>query len=204
MNGKLVVFEGIDGAGTETQSKMLVSHLKSAGAPAERIFYPDYEGYIGKVLSMFQEKEIELPTDMQFLLYAGDMVKDRSKLLAWLGDGRTVVCDRYFNSTIAYQGPRGFDQAKALRFASDFGLPKPDVVFLLRISPEESAKRKMGEKGRLDRNEEDLAFLGKVNAAYERMAEANVFGRWFVIDGERPKGDVFRDVLNVLEKVCKF
>jgi len=199
MKGKMVVFEGIDGAGTETQSKLLVSHLQRKKIPAERIFYPDYEGIFGKLIDQFLHKKKELSAEMQFLLYAGDMVKDREKIEAWLEEGKIVVCDRYFNSTITYQGLRGFDVKKAQRFADDFGIRKPDLVILLKIGPKESARRKMKEKGRLDRNEEDMHFLEKVNRSYEKKAMDNVFGQWFIIDGERPKEEIFREVLSVLK-----
>jgi dTMP kinase len=199
MRGRLVVFEGIDGAGTETQSKMLLSHLKSKKIPAERICYPDYDNAIGKLLKSFLDRKSELSPEMQFLLYAGDMVKDKEKINTWLGQGEIVVSDRYFNSTVVYQGLRGFGLKKALKFAEDFGIPRPDVVIFLKISPEESMKRKMKENRRLDRHEEDGLFLGQVNESYGRMAIESVFGRWFIIDGEKPKQEVFREVLNVLE-----
>jgi len=199
MPGKLIVFEGIDGAGTETQSKMLLSHFKSGKVPAERICYPDYSGEIGKLIKQFLQKKMELSPEMQFVLYAGDMVKDKERIRAWLGQGKTVIADRYFNSTIAYQGVRGFDFKKALRFADDFGIPRPDVVIFLKISPEESARRKLGENGRLDRHEEDIRFLERVNQSYYKMAMDNVFGRWFIIDGGQSKEKVFREVLNVLK-----
>jgi dTMP kinase len=159
MKGKLIVFEGIDGAGTETQSKLLMSHLKRSGVPAERIFYPDYGGELGRLIRQFLNKKRELSPEMQFVLFAGDMVKDKEKIRAWLEGGKTVVADRYFNSTIVYQGLRGFKLEKALRFAEDFGIPEPDVVILLKISAGESAKRKLGENGKLDRHEEDIHFL---------------------------------------------
>ncbi|UCD02816.1 MAG: dTMP kinase [Candidatus Aenigmatarchaeota archaeon] len=200
MRGKLIVFEGIDGSGTETQSKLLLKHMLSKGIKAERIEYPDYEGDLGKLIRLFLDRKHELSAEMQFLLYAGDMVKDREKINAWLNKGRNVICDRYFLSTIVYQGIRGFRRDKALRFAKDFGVPKPDIVFFLNITPDESAKRKMDESGKLDRNEADLAFLGRVNASYEEMSRSNVFGQWFVLDGEKPKEEIAREVLNVLEK----
>jgi dTMP kinase len=199
MRGKLVVFEGIDGAGTETQSKMLLAYLKTQMIPAERICYPDYGGVLGKLIAQFLEKKRSLSTEMQFLLYAGDMVKDKEKIEGWLNEGKVVVCDRYFNSTMAYQGVRGFYLKKALRFAEDFGIPRPDAVIFLRISPEESARRKMGEHGRLDRNEEDSALLEKVNRCYYDMAGENAFGRWFIVDGERPREDVFMEIRSVLK-----
>lgn len=198
MRGKLIVFEGIDGSGTETQSQLLIRHFKRQKRPAERIFYPDYGNEIGKLIKRFLHKKSEMSPEMQFALYAGDMVKDKERIMSWLDEGRHVIADRYFNSTIAYQGIRGFNQEKALRFAGDFGIPKPDVVILLRISPKESARRKMQENGKLDRNEEDKRFLERVNSAYERMALENVFGRWFVINGEQKKEQVHKEVLNIL------
>jgi len=199
MRGRLVVFEGIDGAGTETQSKLLLKHLQSKKIPAERISYPDYENPIGKLLKSFLDRKSELSPEMQFLLYAGDMVKDKEKIDGWLGQGRVVIADRYFNSTIVFQGLRGFRKERALRFAGDFGIPKPDIVVFLKISPEESMKRKMNEHSRLDRHEEDRLFLGQVNESYGRMAIESVFGRWFIVDGEKPKEEVFGQVLKILE-----
>jgi dTMP kinase len=199
MKGRLIVFEGIDGSGTETQSKTLLRSLQGRGVPAARLEYPDYGGDLGKLIRVFLDKKSDLSTEMQFLLYAGDMVKDREKINRWLSEGKTVICDRYFNSTIVYQGIRGFPLEKALKVAEDFGIPKPDIVFLLKITPEESVKRKMGEHGTLDRNEEDRAFLAKVGASYEKMAMDNVFGQWFVIDGARSREDVGKEVMNVLK-----
>jgi dTMP kinase len=199
MKGKLIVFEGIDGAGTETQSKLLLEYFKKKKMPVERIFYPDYTAELGKLIQQFLHKKRELSPEMQFVLYAGDMVKDREKIRAWLEQGKTVISDRYFNSTIVYQGLRGFKLEKALRFAEDFGIPKPDIVILLKISPEESARRKMGENGKLDRHEEDIRFLELVNDSYHQMAMENVFGRWFIINGERPKKAVCQEVLKVLK-----
>ena len=201
MKGKLIVFEGIDGSGTETQSKTLLKTFSEKGLPAERIEYPDYEGDFGKLIRLFLDKKQELSAEMQFVLYAGDMVKDKEKIKSWLNEGKTVVCDRYFLSTIVYQGIRGFKQEAALKFAEDFGIPKPDIVFFLKIKPEESARRKMDENGKLDRNEADLTFLGQVNASYERMAQDNVFGRWFIIDGTKSREDISREAMNVINKI---
>ena len=151
-------------------------------------------------LRLFLDNKQELSPEMQFHLYAGDMVKDKEKINGWLNEGKTVICDRYFLSTIVYQGIRGFGLDEALRFAEDFSIPKPDIVFLLKISPKESARRKMDEHGKLDRNEADLAFLGSVNDSYERIAKDNVFGQWFIIDGEKPKVEIAKEVMNVLGK----
>ena len=85
MKGRLIVFEGIDGSGTETQSKLLLEKL---GTSSVRIEYPDYEGDLGKLIRLFLDKKHELSPEMQFVLYAGDMVKDREKINGWLNEGK--------------------------------------------------------------------------------------------------------------------
>lgn len=198
--GKLVVFEGIDGSGTETQSKELLKHLEEEGVPCVRIFYPDYEGAFGKMIHDFLHKNNDLSTELQFVIYAGDMVKDKERIDNWLNEGKIVVADRYYNSTIAYQGVRGFSRDKAVTFARDFKIPVPDIVIYLKISSGESRKRKMSEHGKLDRNEEDNAFLDKVNDSYQKLAGDNIFGKWFIIDGEKSRKEIFSGVLKILEK----
>ncbi|MCJ7816913.1 MAG: dTMP kinase, partial [Candidatus Aenigmarchaeota archaeon] len=173
MPGKLVVIEGIDGAGGETQSKKLLQYFQSKKIPCERVYYPEYGNPIGDFIHDYLHKKHDLPVDMQFLLYATDMVKDRDKVLGWLKQGKVVIADRYFTSMLAYQG-LGFPIENALKFAEIFSLPKPDIILFLRISPETSIKRKKVEKRNLDRNEGDRAFLSKVSASYESLIKNQV------------------------------
>jgi len=197
MRGKLVVIEGIDGAGGETQSKLLLEHLRSRKIPSERIYYPEYGNPIGDLIHDYLHKKHELPVDMQFLLYATDMVKDREKIQGWLSQGKTVIADRYFTSVLAYQGMR-FPIENALKFADIFSLPKPDIILFLKISPVTSIRRKKKEKEHLDRNESDRAFLEKVSASYESLVKGQVWSSWFVIDGEKSKEEVFSQIKKVL------
>jgi dTMP kinase len=198
MQGKLIVIEGIDGAGGETQSKRLLDYFRSRKIPAERIHYPEYGNPVGDFIHDYLHRKHELPVDMQFLLFATDMVKDRGKVTEWLKQGKTVIADRYFTSVLAYQGLGGFPVENALKFAEIFRLPKPDVILFLRISPETSIKRKKGEKKDLDRNEADRAFLERVSASYESLVKNQAWSSWFVLDGEKPEEEVFGQVKKVL------
>jgi len=198
MRGRLVVIEGIDGAGGETQSRLLLEYLRSRKMPCEKVHYPEYGNPVGDFIHDYLHRKHELPVDMQFLLYATDMVKDREKIQAWLNEGRTVIADRYFTSTMAYQGLMGFPVENALKFAEIFRLPKPDIILFLKVSTETSIRRKKGEKEHLDRNESDRAFLEKVSASYENLVKNQVWGSWFVLDGEKSKEDVFSQIKKVL------
>ena len=198
MPGKLIVIEGIDGAGGDTQSRMLIEYLRSKKIPCERVYYPDYGNPIGDFIHSYLKKEHDLPVEVQLILYAADMIKDKEKVLLWLRQGRTVIADRYLTSALAYQGLRGFPAENIVKFADIFGMPKPDAVIYLRISPETSLKRKRAEHGKLDRNEADRGLLEKVSKSYESLVRKQVWSNWFVIDGEKSIEEVFGQIKKVL------
>lgn len=197
--GKLIVIEGCDGAGGETQVKLLKEKM-----PACLFFqYPDYNNEIGKMIHRFLHRELEVDTNTQFLLYATDMVKDTPKVKSALDEGRDVIMDRYFFSTMVYQGLQGFPLEKALKFAEMFGLVKPDLVILLKIRAETSIKRKkMEKKENIDRWEGNVEWQKMVAERYEEMAKNNVFAkRWVVIDGERTIEEVNKEILRAIKSL---
>lgn len=194
--GKFIVFEGIDGAGGETQSKLLSSYL---GKGAKNLSYPDYKNPIGKIIHQYLHNQYDLPVETQFLLHSADFIKDAVKILKWLDEKKTVIADRYFTSTIAYQGLRGFELKKALRFAEIFNIPKPDLIIYLDISPETSMRRKLEEKGNLDRNEKDKKFSKELKAQYRKMAKKSIFGEWVVINGEKSIEEVFEEIKKIID-----
>ncbi|MDO8663436.1 MAG: dTMP kinase, partial [Candidatus Wildermuthbacteria bacterium] len=126
--GKFIVFEGIDGAGKGTQSNLLFNFLKNKNVQVKKFQYPEYEGPIGKLIKDFLYKKYELSADTQFLLYFADFLKDSQKIKDYLKAGKIVICDRYLNSALAYQGLRGFPVENALKIAEIFGIPRPDLV----------------------------------------------------------------------------
>jgi dTMP kinase len=195
--GKLIVFEGIDGAGCETQVKLLFDYLKRQGKSVERLYYPDYEGPIGRLIHQYLHKQYEFSVDIQFLLYFTDFIKDREKINQWISESKIVICDRYFTSTLAYQGLRGFSIKKALELARRFKLPKPDLIIYLRVSPEVSMSRKYKEKKDLDRNEADKKFLKKVWDSYEKLIKGKFFSKWVVINGEKSIKEVFQQIVKL-------
>jgi dTMP kinase len=198
VKGKFFVFESIDGGGSETQSKMLVKLLEEKGIPCLFLDYPDYGRPIGNFIHNYLYGNNHIPVGVKFVLYTADMLKDRDTISKALEEGKTVVCCRYVTTALAYQVIEGFDSKRALDFVALMGFPVPDLAIYLKIKPETSKKRKLKEKGSLDRNESDLQLLSKVAARYEDMAKKNIFCRWAVVDGERPIDNVFADVKKAL------
>jgi len=202
-SGKLIVFEGIDGAGTESLSKAFLDYFKKQKKPVKRIYYPDYSQPIGKVIHQYLHKKYDFSVETQFIFYFADFVKDVEAINEWLREGKTVLADRYFTSVLAYQGLRGLPQKEAMSLAKIFKLPKPDLIIYLKISPDTSIKRKFREKRSLDRNESDRGFLSRLAKFYERLAKKKVFGKWVIVDGEGSIKEVFEEIKKIIDKKTK-
>jgi len=196
----IIAFEGIDGSGKRTQAELLLRYLRGKGIETELLSFPDYDNPVGKLISRYLKKEHELDVRVLFLLHTADRVAGMSKIEKSLGDGKTIILDRWFNSALAYQCAEGFPLKDALKIAEVLKIRKPDVVLYLRISPETSIKRKSRQKT-LDRNEENLSLLRRVSQFYERLARENIFGKWFVLDGEKSVEEVFEQVKRVVNMV---
>lgn len=196
--GKLIVFEGIDGAGTESLSKAFLNYFKKKKKEVKRIHYPDYNYPIGRLIHQYLHRKYDFSLEIQFIFYFADFAKDVEKINKWLKQGKIVLADRYFTSTLAYQGLRGFSQKDALKLAEIFKLPKPDLIIYLDVSPETSMKRKFKEKKSLDRNEENRKFLSQLTEFYKQLAKKKIFGKWVVIDGEDSIQEVFEKIKKIL------
>jgi len=201
--GKFIVFEGIDGAGCETQVKLLFDYLKRQGKLVEKLSYPDYKGPIGRLIHQYLHKKYEFSVDVQFLLYFTDFIKEREKINQWIEEGKIVISDRYFPTTLAYQGLRGFSIKKALELAQRFKLPKPNLIIYLKVSPQVSMRRKCKEKKDLDRNEADKKFLKKVSEAYKKLIKEKIFSKWMVINGEKSIEEVFEEIKKIINQELK-
>lgn len=201
MPGKFIVIEGIDGAGGETQTKLLTEFLKNNGKNVLQISYPDYSGGIGNLIHEFLHGKHNFSADVQFALYAADMVKDKQKIFESLASDQIVVANRYLTSTLTYQSIAGFETEKGIIFAENFNLPKPDVVIYIDIDSETSMKRKFGEKNSLDQFESNKQFLEKVRARYLELANKKVFAnKWIVIDGKKSIEEVAKEIKEIVLK----
>ncbi len=205
MPGKFIVIEGIDGAGCETQAKKLREKLNARLAkPALFLHYPDYNDPLGESIHRFLHGRLALDVKTQFLLYALNMIKDMFMIKEALKSGRYVVADRYFTSTIVYQGVQGFPKESALKFAELFEIIKPDLVICLKASPEVTIKRKLKEKTDLDRWEKDSDFQKKTAKGYDILVKDNVFAKkWAAVDADKPIEEVSENVWNVIKKELK-
>ena len=191
MRGLFVTFEGIDRSGKTTQAGMLVDAL---GNEALGVREPGGTEAGEKVREILKDQSVSLSPEAEALLFAAarsELVAD--VILPALEEGKVVVSDRYLDSSLAYQGgARGLgiaDVEQVNHFATR-GL-KPDLTFLLELSPEEAAAR-AGESDRFE--EEGTSLQEAVGAAYEALIQAEP-ERWRRIDARRSPEEVHQLVM---------
>jgi len=186
----LIVFEGIDGCGKETQIRLLREKT-----PDTVLFKYPTKSY--QMLNDYLEKKIELAPKSIFLLFLSDIANEQKKIKEALESGKTVILDRYVFSTIAYElVDMHFPQAK--KIVEGVGFLKPDAVLLLDITPEVSQERKKKQK-QLDRYEENLEYLATVRENFLRLHEEQFLcQRWTKIDASKSVEDVQKAIVKAL------
>jgi dTMP kinase len=190
--GRLIVFEGLDQSGKQTQAELLRDRLKRDGRKARLVSFPDYATSIGEEIARALQGERDYGPDVMQLLYVANRYERKGDLQRWLDGGLILVCDRYVASSIAYGEAQGLEAHWLI--AMQQYLPIPALTILLDIAPETAVERKAVDR---DRYERDLALLSRVRESYRRQAAANP-GAWIELDGERPKQAVAADVFTAV------
>jgi dTMP kinase len=190
MPGVLIVFEGLDQSGKQTQAELLRDRLKADGLKARLLSFPDYGTSIGEEIARALQGEREYGPDVMQLLYIANRYERKPDLQRWLDGGLVLVCDRYIASSIAYGEAQGLDPAW-LEDMQKF-LPSPALTIMLDIAPETAVGRKSVDR---DRYERDLAMQTRVRESYRRQASQQ---NWLRLDGERPKDAIAADVFTAV------
>jgi len=188
--GSLIVFEGLDQSGKQTQAELLRDRLKQDGRKARLVSFPDYGTSIGEELARALQGEREYGPDVMQLLYVANRYERKPDLQRWLEGGLILVCDRYTASSIAYGEAQGLDAA----WLSDMQkfLPPAAQTILLDIAPETAVGRKAADR---DRYERDLEMQGRVREHYRGLAAEQ---GWLVLDGERPPDVIAEEVFTAV------
>ena len=193
-----LVIEGIDGAGCETQAKNLATLFQSTNKEITILKYPDYNRNVGKLIREFLYQNKDLSAEQQFLLYSLQFLMDKQFISNKRKDG-LVIADRYFTTTLCYQTLEGISLKKALRFATDFNIEKPDLVFYLDVHPDIAIKRKFYELKEKNRREKDTKFIHKTYKQYNKLIKNQVWTKWVKIDGNKTIDEVTKDIYNKIK-----
>ena len=168
--GYLVVVEGIDGTGKTTLARNIYFRFENKGFPAVFTFEPT-DGIWGERLRRSFSAPERLTPEEELELFLKDRKEHVEKIIRpSLEQGKIIVCDRYYFSTMAYQGARGLDP-EAIRKTNEIFAPIPDLVILLELDPETAIKRIRKSRGEVPDNFEQLAYLKKVSGIFKSLSD---------------------------------
>jgi dTMP kinase len=188
--GKLIVIDGTDGAGKETQTKLLEERLNAEGIHVIKYSFPNYDSIYGKMVSQYLQgdfgKSVEVHPKLASILYALDRGMVADEMNGHLESGHYILCDRFIESNIAYQQAKlpekerkeFFDWLTDLEH-NELGVPESDAVFFLKV-PVDISRTNMDNRDKLDGHEENQNYQQEVLKSYETLA--NYSDKWKIID----------------------
>jgi dTMP kinase len=186
--GLFITFEGGEGCGKSTQSRLLLKKVEQQNIPAVLTHEPGGTALGNELRRALKKKRGSFisPQAELFLVAASRAQLVAEVIRPALEEGKVVICDRFTHSTMVYQGyGRGLDFT-AIQMVNNMatGNLNPDLIILLDISPEQGLVRKRSLEDRFEL--EDLSFHQRVREGYLKMAAAEP-DRWLVIDASLPK-----------------
>ena len=162
--GFLIVIEGIDGAGKSTQAETLMDRLRKRGFDAVYFREPSGSRW-GREIKRKALDPDSLTPEEELELFQRDRKKNLEKnLRPALERNKIVVLDRYYFSTIAYQGAKGIDEERIKRMNEEFAV-EPDLVFILDINPQQGLDR-IKNRRKKDRLFERADYLARVRKIF--------------------------------------
>ena len=197
-----ITFEGPDGSGKTTQIRRLIPVLQEKGFAIVHTREPggtDIGDQIRSIIMNMKNKSMHPRAEI--LLFCASRAQLVEELVRpSLSEGKLVLCDRYADSTMAYQGyGHGLDRdvlSQLLHFAT--GGLKPDLTLLFDISAEAGLRRRLTNHEEWNRMDDyALQFHERVRSGYLAMAAAEP-ERWAVIDADRTPDEIHREVVSVI------
>ncbi|MCF7794227.1 MAG: dTMP kinase [Candidatus Cloacimonetes bacterium] len=205
MKSLFITFEGIEGCGKSTQAKLLTEYLKEQGKNVlltREPGGPKISEDIRNVLLSTNNKEMIARTEI--LLYMASRSQHTGEwIIPNLEQGNFVISDRYFDSTIAYQGaarkiPRNI--IDTLTNFATFGL-RPDVTFLVDL-PAEIGLSRIETKNADRLEQESLAFHKEVRKGFLDLAKQES-DRFVILHGKKSIAEIQKDIIEVINKFIR-
>ncbi len=223
MKGKLIVIEGTDCSGKETQTALLVKYLKEKNVKVFSMSFPNYDSPTGKIIGgpflgkkyicdgFFKEGAPNVDPKVSSLYFAADRYYNLPIIQKKLSEGYTVILDRYVYSNMAHQAGKEDDKEKRqelYKFNATLefdllGLPRADKIIFLYMPVEGAKALRINRTEALDQNEMDEEYLKKSQRAYLELSKLfNYIQIDCFKDGEvRSIEDISKDVINAYNQV---
>lgn len=200
MKGFFIVFEGTEGCGKSTQAKLLYKKLKEEGLPSLLTKEPGGTTLGNKLRTLVKRGGCIFPEAELLLFNASRVQLVKEVILPALAEGKVVISDRFYPSTLAYQGcGRGLKQ-DIIETLNDFATEglKPDLIILLDMEAQKGLSRKpLSGKDRFE--EEKANFHRKVRKGYLAMAKREP-ERWFLLDAGQNKKKIASQIYSEVKR----
>ena len=217
MAGKIIVIEGTDCSGKETQSKLLEERLKEKGKKCVKFNFPMYDTPTGQIVggsylgrkeigeSLFKEGAVKVDPHVTCLYYAADRKYNWYKIQEYLDKYYFVILDRYTLSNLALQGSKNTDKDERFNMYQWIdkleywllGLPKPDKTVFLHV-PAEKTLELLKNRKLIDEHEKSPEYLRNVEESYIELSELYNWDRIECI-----KNGNLRSVLDINDEIIK-
>ena len=221
MSGKIIVIEGTDCSGKETQSKLLEKHFKEKGKKCVRFEFPMYDTPTGKIVggsylgkedigeSLFKEGAVNVDPHVVSLYYAADRKYNWNKIQEYLDKDYYVILDRYTPSNLAHQGSKIIDKDDRFDMYQWIDkleywllqLPKPDKTILLHVPYEVSVELGKNRASK-DDHEKSEEHLKRAEEAYIELSELYNWDRIECVKNGslRSVEDIQNEIIECIEK----
>mmetsp|Transcript_5741 Transcript_5741/g.12495 ORF Transcript_5741/g.12495 Transcript_5741/m.12495 type:complete len:286 (-) Transcript_5741:1971-2828(-) len=210
--GAFILLEGVDRCGKTTQCSLLLKHLVSISVAAVALRFPDRTTQVGKLIDGYLQSGAELDDRAVHLLFSANRWEAAPSLARALAEGKSIVCDRYAYSGVAFSSAKtksdrastdgGEDLTIDWCKGPDVGLPAPDCVLFLDLSQDEAEKR--GGYGGERYEKRDLQIRVRQRfAELQAMDEKEGRVPWHIIDASKTVEEVTADIVNVVDATLK-
>ena len=222
MKGKIIVVEGTDCSGKETQSKLLEERLNSIGKKCVRFDFPNYESPTGKIIggaylgkpeigpSFFKEGAVNVEPHVVCLYYAADRKYAMPEIEKYLNDDYYVILDRYTTSNLAHQGSKIHDKDERFNMYQWIdkleywllGLPKPDKTIFLHVPLENTLELRKKRKS-IDEHEKSPEYLKRAEESYLELSELYNWDKIECIRNNKLRSveDINNEIMKIIEKM---
>jgi dTMP kinase len=190
--GIFITFEGIDGCGKSTQARKFYNYIKRQNLPVMFLREPGGTPASERIRRILLDRNLEISPNSELLLYeAARAHLAETVIIPALLEGRIIICDRYYDSTTAYQGyGRGLDLRLIDRLNRIASLDvAPDLTFIFDVDYRTSLKRRNRTADRLEK--EKRAFFDRVRKGFKSLAAKR---RVVLLVGRRDIDAIFEDV----------
>jgi dTMP kinase len=190
--GLFILVEGGDRCGKSTLAKNIHAELLKQQKCTLSSF-PDRTTTIGQMINSYLKGTTHLNNQAIHLLFSANRHEKHQEIIDSLKNGTTIVMDRYVPSGVAYSAAKGLEMEWCK--AADEQLPKPDIIFFVKLDPQSAATR----AGYGEERFEKIEFQEKVSKAFDQLIKETSGDNWVILDGNQSPEAILKEAVTYIQ-----